>query len=414
VNSTTAKFDYVRSVIATDTSASKSGIVNNQVQYSYTLNAPSPSSLPIIYTQPQRQSVKAGSTVTFSVAVNSQTPVTYQWTKDGAVIAGAEASSYKLADVDLASTGNFSVNVTNSAGTVSSSPAYLSVSGNQGRLVNLSVLSFDGPGSQLLTLGFVNGGAGTSGAQNLLIRGAGPSLSSFGVKSVLADPSITIFNGTTSILTNDDWAFSTSNQSLIIAANTATGAFPYASAASLDAALVANLVSVKGGYSIQVAGKGTSTGNVLAEIYDYSSGLVYKADTPRLINISCLQQIPANGVLSAGFVIGGNSALDVLVRVVGPSLAAFSVTGAITDPMLHVFDSNTNELAYSTAWGGNPTVQSAMSLVGAFNFSSSNTNDTAVILNLKPGSYTVQANSVSGAAGKALIEVYEVTGQPSN
>ena len=93
----------------------------------------------------------------------------------------------------------------------------------------------------------MNGGAGTSGAQNLLIRGAGPSLSSFGVKSVLADPSVTVFNGTTSILTNDDWAFSTSNQSLIIAANTATGAFPYASAASLDAALVANLVSVKGG-----------------------------------------------------------------------------------------------------------------------------------------------------------------------
>jgi hypothetical protein len=173
-------------------------------------------------------------------------------------------------------------------------------------------------------------------------------------------------------------------------------------------------VSVKGGYSIQVAGKGTSTGNVLAEIYDYSSGSVYKADDPRLINISCLQQIPANGVMSAGFVIGGISALDVLVRVVGPSLAAFSVTGAIADPMLHVFDSNTNELAYSTAWGGNPTVQSAMSLVGAFNFSSSNAADNAVILNLKPGSYTVQATSVSGAAGKALIEVYEVTGQPTN
>lgn len=414
VNSTSAKFDYVRSVIATDTSASKSGIVNNQVQYSYTLNAPSVSTLPIIFTQPIRQSVMSGSAVTFSVAVNSQTPATYQWTKDGAVIAGAVASTYKVANVGLASSGNYSVNVTNSAGTVSSSPAYLSVSGDQGRLVNLSVLSFDGPGSQLLTLGFVNGGAGTSGAQNLLIRGAGPSLSSFGVKSVLADPSVTVFNGTTSILTNDDWAFSTSNQSLIIAANTATGAFPYASAASLDAALVANLVSVKGGYSIQVAGKGTSTGNVLAEIYDYSSGSVYKADAPRLINISCLQQIPANGVLSAGFVIGGSSALDVLVRVVGPSLAAFSVTGAIADPMLHVFDSNTNELAYSTAWGGNPTVQSAMSLVGAFNFSSSDAADTAVILNLKPGSYTVQATSVSGAAGKALIEVYEVTGQPTN
>jgi len=55
-----------------------------------------------------------------------------------------------------------------------------------------------------------------------------------------------------------------------------------------------------------------------------------------------------------------------------------------------------------------------MSLVGAFNFSSSNAADTAVILNLKPGSYTVQATSVSGAAGKALIEVYEVTGQPTN
>ena len=414
VSPTSAKFDYVRGVIATDTSASKSGVVNNQVQYSYTLSAPTSASLPLIYTEPIRQAVSAGSNVSFSVGVTSPTACTYQWSKDGVPIKGATSSAYTFVATDTTFAGNYAVSVTNQGGTVSSSNAYLSVAGNQGRLINLSVLSLDGPGSQLLTLGFVNGGAGTSGNQNLLIRGSGPALTDFGVKTVMADPNLTLFSGTTSLLTNDNWGTPVTNQAAVIAANTATGAFPYNSLTSLDAATVASLPSVKGGYTVQVAGKDTSTGNVLAEVYDASGSSKYVAGTPRLVNVSCLQQIPANGILTAGFVIGGSTAVDVLIRVAGPSLSTFNVTSAMADPKLSVYDSKSNELGYCVAWAGNPTVQSAISQVGAFNFTNSGTADTAVVLNLQPGSYTVQATSVSGATGKALIEVYEVPLPPTN
>jgi hypothetical protein len=414
ISPTSAKFDYVRGVTSTDTNALKSGVVNNQVQYSYTLNAPTNVSLPLIYTEPIRQSVSVGSTVSFNVGVTSGTSCTYQWSKDSVPISGATSSSYSFKALDTSYAGNYSVSVTNQAGTVSSSNAYLSVAGNQGRLINLSVLSMDGPSSQLLTLGFVSGGSGTVGSQNLLIRGSGPALTDFGVKTVMADPTLTLFSGTTALQTNDNWGTPASNLSAVAAANTQTGAFPYTSTTSLDAALVASLSSIKGGYTVQVAGKGAATGNVLAEVYDISGSSTYVAGSPRLINVSCLQQIPANGILTAGFVIGGSTAVDVLVRVAGPSLSAFNVTNAIADPELNVYDSKSNELGYCIAWAGNPTVQSAISQVGAFNFTNSSTADTAVVLNLQPGSYTVQATSISGATGEALIEVYEVASPPTN
>lgn len=83
---------------------------------------------PEITAQPASQSVSAGQPATFSVIATGAAPLSYQWQRNGASIAGATASSYTTPPV--ASTDNgaiFKVTVTNSAGAITSNAATLTV-----------------------------------------------------------------------------------------------------------------------------------------------------------------------------------------------------------------------------------------------------------------------------------------------
>jgi hypothetical protein len=369
---------------------------------------------PLITSQPQSTSTSLGSTVTLNVA-STGLGNTYQWYLNGTAITGATSSNLTLTNVQTSDAGTYTVVVTNAYGSITSSSAVLSISNttasNPGRLINLSVLSIDGPNNQLLTVGFVVGGLGTSGSQNLLIRASGPALSSFGVPNVLQDPSLTVFQGSTAVAANDNWGSTPSNINAVTAAETATGAFPLTSTTSLDAALVKSLPIVTGGYSIQVVGNNNGTGNTLAEIYDYTPSGTYTSTNPRLINISCLQLVPKSGILTAGFTVGGSTQEKVLIRASGPTLSTFGVSGAMSDPMLTVF-SGTTAIASNSSWGSTLANQNAVTAAeaatGAFTYPSTSSHDSAIVLTLQPGQYSVQATSASGSTGVTLIEVYEV------
>jgi hypothetical protein len=82
---------------------------------------------PSITTQPVSQSVTAGQMATFSVATTGSA-LTYQWMKNGAVIAGANSSNYSTPVTTIADNGaQFSVSVSNGSGTASSNSALLTV-----------------------------------------------------------------------------------------------------------------------------------------------------------------------------------------------------------------------------------------------------------------------------------------------
>ena len=161
-------------------------------------------------------------------------------------------------------------------------------------------------------------------------------------------------------------------------------------------------------YTVQVASKSGVTGNALAEVYDNTPKGSYTATTPRLVNLSCLQQVVAKGILTAGFVINGDTAETVLIRVSGPALTTYKVPNIMPDPQLSVFDSNSKVLGTNAGWGGSVAITTADTSTGAFPLTNPNSADSAILLTLNPGSYTVQATSVTGKAGAALIEVYEV------
>ena len=83
---------------------------------------------PVITTQPASQSVIAGSGVTFSVTATGTAPLTYQWRKGGSNISGATSATYSMTNVQAADAGTYSVVVSNSAGSVTSANATLTVS----------------------------------------------------------------------------------------------------------------------------------------------------------------------------------------------------------------------------------------------------------------------------------------------
>jgi hypothetical protein len=112
-------------------------------------------------------------------------------------------------------------------------------------------------------------------------------------------------------------------------------------------------------------------------------------------------------ILIAGFVIGGSTSETLLIRASGPALAAFGVSGTLSDPQLQLYTASTL-LGTSNGWLGNLAIANAAGSVGAFPWSNPSSLDSAILVTLPPGAYTAQVSGASGDSGVALIEVYEV------
>ena len=184
----------------------------------------------------------------------------------------------------------------------------------------------------------------------------------------------------------------------------AVGAFAYTGPGSKDAAASVSITARDNSVAVSSANNGT--GLVIAELYDATPNGAFTATTPRLVNVSVLKHLGTG--MTAGFVVGGATSRNVLVRVVGPTLGAapFGVPGVVADPQLALFSGQTR-IAENDNWGGGGTLSGAFSQVGAFPLPAGS-RDAALLVNLQPGSYTVQVSGVANATGVALIEVYEV------
>jgi YVTN family beta-propeller protein len=294
---------------------------------------------------------------------------------------------------------NYSSNNVTVIGEPASAPPPSGPPPNSARLINISTRAQVGTGANILIPGFVIGGSGT---ETLLIRADGPALTAFGVAGALAQPSLSVFNSTgTVIASNTGWG-TNSNPAQIASAAASVGAFALASG-SADCALVASLTP--GAYTVQVSGVGNSTGVALAEVYEVSSS------GTRLANISTRALVGTGAnIIIPGFVIAGSGSDQLLARGDGPALTGFGVGGALAQPSLGVFNSSGNMIASNTGWGtnSNPTqLASAAATVGAFALASGSA-DSALIVNLSAGAYTMQLSGVNSSTGVALAELYEV------
>lgn len=264
-----------------------------------------------------------------------------------------------------------------------------------GYLSNLSVRARAGSGSETLIVGVTVGG-GAATPKTVLIRGVGPTLGTFGVGDTLADPVLTVLNGSTPVASNDDW---TSTPDLV-ATTAAVGAFAL-TANSRDAVILGSGIAT-GGYTIQLTGKGGATGNALIELYDTATAASVTATSARFTNLSARTFGGTGGdTLIVGFNLAGPGSRRMVVRAVGPGLAAFGVGGTMPDPKLELFAGQT-KTGENDNWEASSLA--AQQSVGAFALTAGS-RDAVLVATLQPGSYTVQVTG--GSTGVVLVEVYE-------
>lgn len=359
---------------------------------------------PAIAIQPQSQTVSANTPTVFSV-IASGGGLTYQWRFNGNAIPGATGASYPIASTSPSAAGSYTVEITNSVGSVTSTAATLTVNPegtplNPGRIVNLAIRSQAGTGAQTLIVGFAVGGGSSN--KPVLLRGVGPTLAAFNVGGALVDPKLELYSGSTKVNENDDWG----GNAQIASIGTQVGAFAYAGDASKDSALY-NPAFSPGSYSVWITGNGGATGIALAEIYDATPAASITTTTPRLTNVSARTQVGSgDDILIAGFVIAGSSNRTVLIRAVGPTLDVFGVPGVLANPKLELFNGSTR-IYENDDWGGAAVYSQAFAATGAFALPT-NSQDAVLLVNLAPGNYTAQVSGVGGTTGVALVEVYEV------
>jgi arylsulfate sulfotransferase len=258
------------------------------------------------------------------------------------------------------------------------------------RVQNLSTRGAISTGDNVLINGFIISGTDPA---TIVIRALGPSLAGFGLSGVLADPVLNLYNSSGVLVkTNDNW-----HDDFGSAFMQATGLAPSDPAES--AALLRNLLP--GAYTVVVTGKNSSEGVSLAEVYEIPSpGLDSK-----LTNVSGRSFVgTGDDVLISGFIIGDLDSATVVVRALGPSLAAFGVSNPLSDPVLTIYDSKGNAIATNDNWQDDHTAD----LVRRNGLAPPNALDSAIVLHLPAGSYTAIVRGANGATGNALVEVYHL------
>jgi hypothetical protein len=340
---------------------------------------------PTITSQPSASSVAVGSAASFSIVAGGTAPLSYQWRKDGVAISGATSSTYTIASTKTSDAGSYTVVVTNSAGSVTSNSTVLTVRALP-RLYSLAVRTVL-EADQVLIVGFTMSGGG----KNVLLRAVGPTLGTFGVGGTMADPKLDLYRDSSLITSNDNWGGGSS----LAATFQSAGAFAYASATSLDAALVA---SISGGRTAHVYGR--TGGAVLVEGYDVGTG-----DAQRFTGLSARNRVGTGAnILIAGFSLSGEGMRNLLIRAVGPTLGVFGVPGVLADPKLEIYQGST-KIGENDNWSS--MLSNAFSSVGAFQLTPGS-KDAAITISLPANGYTVQVSGADGGVGEALVEIYEL------
>jgi hypothetical protein len=212
--------------------------------------------------------------------------------------------------------------------------------------------------------------------KQVLLRGIGPSLGAAGVPNALADPVMELHGAGGFPIVIDNWR--EAQEELIIA----TGLAP---PNDLESAILVQLAP--GAYTAIVRGRNNTSGVGLVEVYDLGPA------TSKLGNISTRAFVGtgANAMIG-GFILGEGGNTHVLIRGLGPSLAAFGVSPVLEDPTFELRDGNGVLLTSN----------------GACALPPSDPREECIDVSLPPGAFTVILRGENGGTGIGLIEIYNL------
>ena len=281
------------------------------------------------------------------------------------------------------------------------------IDSNASKLINISTRLRVETGDSVGIAGFVVQG---EKPRRVVIRALGPSLTAAGVAGALSNPSFRVMNAANELVAqNDDWqtqspaARGAELQSLV-----GTGLEPRN---PREAAVAITLQP--GAYTAVVSGVGGEMGVSLIEVYDLDVPLVES----RAVNVSTRGKVgTGDNVLIGGFVVGGSLGTGdsvvnsrffsgtqrpskVIVRALGPSLAAAGVTGVLSDPVLEIRDATGALVTSNWNFRADPAIPAGLVPTDA--------REVVVARTLMPGAYTAVVRGKNGATGVALVEAYE-------
>ncbi len=288
------------------------------------------------------------------------------------------------------------------------------------QLTNFSIRGLVGTGDDVMIGGFIIEG---TDPKKVLLKARGPTLGDLMVSGAMRDPFLQLLSGQTVIAENDNWetTLPLCRSSLVNCGGaveiTATGLDPCVgnlTGCSREAAILLTLVP--GSYTMKISGVGGGKGIGLVEVFELGTS------TSRLINIS------ARGVVGTrdrkmigGFIIGGAKPKKVLIRGRGPVLINFGIPAVIANPYLQLYSGQT-VIAQNDNWqaadllcrfpviscgrreeiiatGLDPCVRD---MIGC-------RQESAILVTLPPGPYTVKLSEASRRRGKGLLEIFDVS-----
>lgn len=192
---------------------------------------------------------------------------------------------------------------------------------------------------------------------------------------------------------------------------------------------VAGLLSVwlpdsyrpESGQRFPIVNRGSSSGfnsfesplaNFIQE-YGLDSFALIAADKPPW-NSRGLRNISTRGVVGTGdnVLIGGliirtSGHKSIVIRALGPTLTKVGVPGALSDPMLELYDASGTLIAENDNWASGPTKDYLGGLAP------SNSTEAAIYGGFPNGNYTAIVRGAEGTTGAALVEIYDL-GSGSN
>jgi hypothetical protein len=125
--------------------------------------------------------------------------------------------------------------------------------------------------------------------------------------------------------------------------------------------------------------------------------------SPSLGNISTRLRVGSgDDALIGGFIITGDAPKQVLIRALGPSLAAAGVQGTLSDPVLDLNDAN-GTIASNDNWQQGDTSRIPNG------FAPNDARESVIVATLNPGSYTAVVRGAGGGTGIGLIEAYDLS-----
>jgi hypothetical protein len=228
--------------------------------------------------------------------------------------------------------------------------------------------------------------------KRVIVRGIGPSMRVNGqpVNGALQDPVIELHDGTGALLaSNDNWR--SDQESDIRATDLAPGD-------DREAAIVRALPP--GEYTAVVKGAKGTNGIALAEIFDLDA-----ARGGELGNLSVRANVGTDDdVLIDGIIMGGDAPKRVLFRALGPELSGRNVANALQDPALELHDANGALLSSNDNW------REALNTgeIQSTGLSPTDDRESAILVTLSPGNYTLIVRGVNRTTGVALAEAFKL------